>query len=146
VAGHVIPKPKTQPLSLVYVEDLAEATVLCLNHPAVAGRTYFVANAEVVSARRMADEVVRQIAGWGVPLPLPNGLLWPICLAADLRNRLTGRASVLSLQKFAELRAPGWVCDAGKLKADTGFECGTGLASGIARTWEWYRQAGWVKA
>ena len=34
-----------------------------------------------------------------------------MCLAQELASRLTGKPNVLSLQKFAELRAPGWVCD-----------------------------------
>ena len=52
VKRHLLPKPGgAQALSLVFVQDLAEAVVTCLNHPAAAGKTYFVAAREVVTAR-----------------------------------------------------------------------------------------------
>ena len=41
---------------------------------------------------------------------------------------LTGKPSVLSRQKFAELRAPGWVCDATRLERDTGCACAASCA------------------
>ena len=93
------------------MRDLAEAVVTCLDHPAAAGKTYFVAAREVVTARSMAEEIAAQMNVWTLPLPLPTALLWPMCLAQEMASRLTGKPNVLSLQKFAELRAPGWVCD-----------------------------------
>jgi nucleoside-diphosphate-sugar epimerase len=145
VRNHVLPKPGGgQALSLVFVKDLAEAVVTCLLHPAAAGKTYFVASREVVTARRMAEEIAAQMKVWTVPLPLPTALLWPICLAQEVMSRLTGKPSVLSLQKFAELRAPGWVCDPTRLERETGYACATTLAPGIAAALAWYRQQHWL--
>jgi nucleoside-diphosphate-sugar epimerase len=144
VKAHLAPRPARQPLSLVFARDLAQAVLTSLGHPAAARQTYFVAGREVVTARWLTREIARQVGGWTVPLPLPAWALWPFCLGQDLRARLTGRASVLSLQKFAELRAPGWVCDAGRFARDTGQECGTALAAGLAQTLAWYRQEGWL--
>ncbi len=58
-----------------------------------------------------------------------------MCLAQEVMSRLTGKPSVLSLQKFAELRAPGWVCDPTLLERETGCACATTLKTGIAETW-----------
>ncbi len=145
VKNHLLPKPGgAQALSMVFVRDLAEAVVTCLTHPAAAGKTYFVAAREVVTARAMAKEIAAQMKVWTLPLPLPVALLWPICLAQELASRLTGRPNVLSLQKFGELRAPGWVCDATRLESDTGCTCRTALKQGIAETLGWYREQGWL--
>ena len=58
VKHHLLPRMSgAQALSLVFVKDLAEAVVTCLTHPAAAGKTYFVAGREVVTARRMAEEI-----------------------------------------------------------------------------------------
>ena len=65
------------------MRDLAEAVVTCLTHPAAAGRTYFVAAREVVTARTMAEEIAAQMSVWTLPLPLPTALLWPMCLAQE---------------------------------------------------------------
>ncbi|MGO8677037.1 MAG: NAD-dependent epimerase/dehydratase family protein [Limisphaerales bacterium] len=144
VKAHLLPRPSRQLLSLVFVEDLARAVVACLEHPAAAGKTGFAANPEVVTARAMAAEIAAQMGGWTLPLPLPTALLWPLCLAYEIASRLTGKPSVLSLQKFAELRAPAWVCDPGLLERETGCRCPTTLKAGIGRTLAWYRQERWV--
>ena len=133
-----------QTLSLVFVRDLAEAVATCLDHPAAASKTYFVAAREVVTARRMAEEVAAQMNVWTVPLPVPLALLWLMCLAQEIRSRLTGKPNVLSLQKFAELRAPGWVCDPTLLERETGYACPTTLKTGVAETLSWYRQQHWL--
>jgi dihydroflavonol-4-reductase len=145
VNSHLLPKPGGgQALSMVFVRDLAEAALTCLTHPAAAGKTYFVAAREVVTARAMAEEIAAQMNVWTLPLPLPAAVLWPICLTQELISRLTGQPSVLSLQKFAELRAAGWVCDPSRLERETGCACPTTLKRGIAETLNWYRQQNWL--
>ncbi len=129
---------------MVYVKDLAEAAVTCLEHPAAAGKTYFVAAREVTTARLMAEEIASQMKVWTIPFPLPTAMLWPICFSQEIMTRLTGKANVLSLQKFAELRAPGWVCDPSLLEREIGYRCSTTLKPGIAETLNWYRQEGWI--
>jgi nucleoside-diphosphate-sugar epimerase len=57
---------------------------------------------------------------------------------------VTGKPRLLNLQKFAELRAPGWVCDPSLLKAETGFECSTSLEQGVIETLKWYREQKWL--
>ena len=145
VKDHVLPwMSGAQALSLVFVKDLAEAAVTCLSHPAAAGRTYFVAGREVVTARKLAEEIAAQMNVWTLPLPLPTVMLWPMCLAQEAWSRLTGKPNVLSLQKFAELRAPGWVCDPARLEGETGCACTTTLKQGIAGTLRWYREQHWL--
>jgi nucleoside-diphosphate-sugar epimerase len=145
VKSHLLPGLSgEQALSMVFVRDLAEAAVNCLSHPAAAGKTYFVAGREVVTARAMAEEIAAQMGVWTLPLPLPTALLWPICLAQELMSRLTGKPNVLSLQKFAELRAPGWVCDSARLERETGCACPTTLRGGVAETLTWYREQNWL--
>jgi nucleoside-diphosphate-sugar epimerase len=145
VKTHLLPKLSgAQALSMVFVRDLAEAVVACLTHPAAAGRTYFVASREVVTARTIAEEIASQMNVWTLPLPLPTALLWPMCLAQELASRLTGKPNVLSLQKFAELRAPAWVCAPERLEREIGCACTTTLRQGIAETLSWYREHRWL--
>ena len=133
-----------QTLSLVFVRDMVEAVVTCLDHPAAVGKTYFVAAREIVTARRIAEEVAAQMNVWTLPLPVPLALVWLMCLAQEIRTRLTGKPNVLSIQKFAELRAPGWVCDPTLLESETGCACPTNLKTGVAETLSWYRQQHWL--
>jgi len=144
VKRHVAPKPGRQPLSLVFALDLATAIVGCLDHPAAARKIYYVAAREVVTAREMAEEIAAQMKVWALPLPLPTPMFWPLCLAQQLGSYVTGRPNVLSLQKYAELRACGWVCDPNRLLQEVGYECPTRLKAGIGVTLAWYRQNDWL--
>ena len=80
VKAHVLPRfgGGRQPLSFVFVKDLAEAAVTCLTHPAAAGKTFYVASPEITRTRtgrrnRRADENV------DAAVPLPTAALWPLC-------------------------------------------------------------------
>jgi hypothetical protein len=92
----------------------------------------------------MAEEVADQMSVWTLPLPVPTAVFWLMCMGGEVTARLTGKPSVLSLQKFAELRAPGWVCDPTRLERETGCACLTTLMPGVAQTLTWYRQHHWL--
>ena len=80
----------------------------------------------------MAEEIATQMKVWTLPLPLPTALLWAAVPGAGNYVPSDRQASVLSLQKFAELRAPGWVCDPSLLERETGCVCPTTLKGGVA--------------
>ena len=146
VKSHLLPcfGGGRQALSFVFVRDLAEAVVTSLTHPAAARGTFFVAAPAVVTARQLAEEMAAQMKVWTLPLPLPTPILWPVCALQEMVSRLSGRANVLSRQKYAELRASAWVCDPAKLRRELGFACATDLRKGIAETLAWYREQRWL--
>jgi dihydroflavonol-4-reductase len=133
-----------QALSFVFVADLAEAVVATLTRPEADRQTYFVTGTEVVTAGEFARAVAVAMNVWTLPLALPTAALWPVCAFEEMRSRLMGKASVLSRQKYAELRAPAWVCDPAKLREQLGFQCATSLDDGIRQTLAWYREHAWL--
>jgi nucleoside-diphosphate-sugar epimerase len=145
VKCHLLPRPKrNQFLSLIYAKDLAEAVVACLARKETAGEIYFVASPEQVTGRAIAEEIAAQMHRRTIPCPIPPPVLWTVCLVQETISRLTGKPSLLNLQKFTELRACGWVCDGSKLQRDIGFECKTRLSQGIPETLNWYTSQGWL--
>ena len=135
----------SQELSLVFAPDLATVVVQCLTQAPAANRVYHVASSEVVTAAQLARCIAAAMNVWTVPLPLPTASLWPVCLARQFASCLGASASVLSLQKYPELAAPGWVCDVTRLQDDLGLSCPTRLREGIAATLDSYRRAGWLR-
>jgi nucleoside-diphosphate-sugar epimerase len=133
-----------QALSLVQVQDLARITVQMLASPQVVRQVYFTSGYEVVTARELMELTARVMGGKPTQIPLPVWVLWPICAGQEVISRLTGRANVLSRQKYAELAAPGWVCDNSKLVKQAGEGSFTDLATGWAETAAWYRREGWL--
>lgn len=144
VKNRIRPLPSPQPLSLVYVQDLAAVIVALLNHPGAAGQTVNVASTQTITAAQMAREIAAAMRIRALPVPVPTPLLWPFCLLHQCRSLVTGIPGVLSLQKYAELKAEGWVCDVTRLTAELGLQCATTLGEGIARTLNWYRENKWL--
>lgn len=139
----------SQPLSLVYVTDLADVIVQSVIKVglgnAVPHRVYHVAHPEVVTAAEMAKAVGGVMGMNGVMLVrMPRAVLWAVCGVQEQISRWRGKAHILSLAKYRELVAPGWVCDVRRLEAELGLRCATGLREGLTRTLEWYQKEGWL--
>jgi nucleoside-diphosphate-sugar epimerase len=133
-----------QELTLVYVEDLVDVVVGCLDAEVEGNRIYHVANSEVVTAGELASGVAAVMGCRPWKVWLPSGLLVPLSWGAELVSRVTGRPGILGVDRRKELMASGWVCDVSRLVRETGLECRTGLREGLERTVAWYREAGWV--
>jgi nucleoside-diphosphate-sugar epimerase len=148
VQSHLLPRfgGGRQQLTLVYVEDLAAAIVAALTHPNARREIFFAGSPEVVTAAQLAQRIADTSGTWTIPLPLPQAVLWFACQWAGLVSRITRKPNVLNAQKFAELRAPGWVCDVAKLPDRLGCACPTTLAAGVAKTRAWYLAHGWLRA
>ena len=133
-----------QPLNLVYADDLARLSVHCLTDPRAIGRTFHVAHPQPTTTGELGLAVAAALGVKARRLSLPSALLIPLSWGAELGSRLTGRPSILSVDRRHELTAPGWVCDTALLRQVLGWECGTGLEEGLRRTAAWYREAGWL--
>lgn len=134
-----------QQLSLVYVEDVARAVIACLDRLPIENRVFNVAHREVFTAHELTAEIGRQLGVDTVQVPLPLPLLWPVCLTGEVIARIRGQPSIVNLQKYPELTAPGWVCDSRRLREELGIEPATGLRNGVASTLAWYRSHGWLR-
>lgn len=134
-----------QPLNLVFVRDLAAVVVEALTHPAAERETFFVAHPQPTTSGELAREIAYQLGVRPRAMRLPVAALWPVCALAELSAQITRRPGVVSLHKFAELRAPGWVCDVTKLARLLGLTCATPLPAGVAETIAWYRQQSWLR-
>lgn len=146
VGAHLIPTfaGGRQPLSLVYVDDLATLAMRCLTTAVGAGRVYHVAHPTVVTAGELAQEIARQMGSWTVPLPLPKAALGLVAAVQDLISRWTKKPGILCRERCCEVRAPGWVCDTSRLRHELGWQCATALPEGIRQTLAWYRAKGWL--
>ena len=111
--------------SLIYVCNLVDAIVACMEHPQAAGNTYLVSDSEAVST----PELVRQIAtALGVEarlLSLPTGLLG---LGAKL------------LRRDAEWQRIGGSLqiDSSKIRDELNWKPPFTMAQGLAQTAQWY--------
>jgi len=130
--------------SLVHVSDLAEAVLRCLSRENALGKIYNIAAEPPCSTAELLGEIAAQMDVRPLRLPIPFPVLYAVCLARGLASRITRRPDILSRDKLAELRAPGWVCSTERIRSDLGFVAATTLREGVGRTLEWYRRQGWL--
>jgi len=133
-----------QELNLVYVRDLAEIVVTLLSHDGAGGLTVNVACPEVVTGDQLCDSIAAVLGVRIRELTIPLGVVRLVCWIATAASAVTRSPSIIGLDKYRELTAPGWVCDTTRLTRELRLECPTRLQDGIQATAKWYREHGWV--
>jgi len=112
--------------SLLYVGNLADAIVTCLDHPAAADRTYLVADSEDVST----SELFRRV---GTALQRPARLINVPVFLLRLGASLLGRGAEVS-------RVTGdLVVDGSAIRRELGWQPRYTMQEGLEETARWYR-------
>lgn len=102
--------------SLIYVENLADALILCATHPAAVGQTYLVSDGDDIST----PDLLRQL-GAARLLPCPLALL-------KLAGRLIGRGEQIE-RLLGSLRV-----DSGKIRRELNWSPPYTLQEGLRKT------------
>jgi len=134
----------SQELSAVHASDLAEALVAAGESPATIGGIYPACHPEVFTSAELGHAVARamgrSVTTIRIPIPVARALL----SLTEAGARLARQVTILTADKANEFFQPAWTGDPGPLTRDTGWRATCNLQSGLANTYEWYRQAGWL--
>ncbi len=133
-----------QELSLVQVEDLAEGLRLAGTAPGLEGRAWFVHHPEVATSADVVRTVGRLMGREVRVVPIPFGMARVALGVAGGIAGLLGRKTILRADKAHEFYQPAWTGDATPFLREAGWAPAYDLARGMARTWAWYREAGWL--
>jgi nucleoside-diphosphate-sugar epimerase len=132
-----------QELSLVYAPDLAQA-VSAVGRSEAAGRIFYPCHPQVLTSAGLVHGIARAMGRRVRLVRLPR---WAAAVglgASSSAARLTGKRTLLTLDKAQEFFAPAWTADPEPLTAATGWRAQHDLASGAEATAAWYRAAGWL--
>jgi hypothetical protein len=77
-------------------------------------------------------------------LPLPSAIARSMLALTATGARITGKATLLTPDKANEFFAPAWTATPDPLTRDSGWRAEHDLATGAARTLEWYRAERWM--
>ncbi|MDE5878660.1 MAG: NAD(P)-dependent oxidoreductase [Desulfovibrio sp.] len=143
------------PVSVIHADDAARAVLLACG-PGAAG-IYYLDDGEshdmASFCRAMASALGRErvhILKLPLPLMAVTAALASGAGAARARlARLAGmapprRAPNWNLDKYREARAPGWLCDARRIREELGFAPRMDLEAGMAEAVAGYRREGWL--
>jgi nucleoside-diphosphate-sugar epimerase len=134
----------SQQLSAVHATDLADALVLAGESPATVGGTYSACHPEVFTSAQLGHAVAQAMGGSVTTVRIPAAVARALLSLTETGARLTRQVTILTTDKANEFFQPAWTGDPGPLTRDTGWKATYDLRRGLANTYEWYRQAGWL--
>jgi nucleoside-diphosphate-sugar epimerase len=133
-------------LSLIHVEDLADALVAAVERPPSDsvyaiddGREGGYGYGDMAAAAGAAlGRAVRSV-------PVPRIAMEVVGWANGLGHGLGGTARILTRAKVGELFHPDWAVHDRRLAEELGFRARYGLEAGFRDTVLWYRRRGWLE-
>lgn len=134
---------KTQHLSFVYAEDLAQVVINSLK-TSISKRTYNVSDGETYHPMAFATGVLKAMNKKALSLTLPislvNGMIWFIQKGYSLFKR----TPTINVEKLKEITASNWSCNIRNLNTDFNIEKWTSLEEGLLKTINWYKLNKWL--
>lgn len=134
----------SQELSAVHASDLAEALVATGESTPTIGGTYVAGHPEVFTSAELGHAVARAMGGSVTTVRIPPSVARTLLWFTESGARLTRQATILTADKANEFFQPAWTGDPAPLTRDTGWQARYDLQRGLANTYEWYREAGWL--
>ena len=135
----------TQKVSFIHVLDLVEAMVQAADSPKAAGQTYFVSDGKAYTWEEFSDYVAKALKRSYLTFKVPMGVVKMVAVLGEVVEKLTGKATMLNLDKVKEAPFRSWVCSSRKIRRDLGFKPQFEIQRGIENAVEFYRSAGWLK-
>ena len=134
----------SQELSAVHASDLAEALIAAGESAATIGGIYTACHPEVFTSAELGQAVAAAMGRSVTTIRIPPSVGRALLSLTGAGARLTRQVTILTADKGNEFFQPAWTGDPAPLTRDTGWQAGYDLRSGLAATYEWYRQAGWL--
>lgn len=134
--------PETM-FTLIEAGDAARAVVLAAECDRAVGREFFVGHPDPQSAETVLRELARVVGRTEQPRRVPAAILRAVAFGGEVAWRL-GVEPPLDAARLRELRAEGFVCAVDRARDELGFTAVTPLSDGLARTFRWYREQGWI--
>ena len=133
-----------QRISLCYITDLVQATLLAAESKESNGEIFFISDGQDYSLKELGNIFAQVMGVTAICIHLPPWVMVGAASLSEVISFFSGHPPLLSRGKVEEILQRHWACDITKAKATLGFEPQTPLTEGARRTYEWYRQENWL--
>lgn len=131
-------------VSMIYVNDLIEIISNIVLNESTYGKTIAVSDGKAYSTLEIVNEIRNTVNKRAIRIYIPDIILLIIAALNNFLMQLTGKITIVNLQKYKELTGRYWICSNQKLMnilPNTKF---TPLPDAMKKTAEWYRKVGWL--
>ncbi len=134
-----------QRFSMIYIDDLVSGIMMAARADKSVGRIYYITSRHSCSW----DDLIaasQPVIGFKnlLKVSLPKPLVYLVGLVIGSAGMLSGKPSLINRDKANELVQDYWVCSPEQAELDFGFNAGTSLDEGVAKTISWYFRQGWM--
>jgi nucleoside-diphosphate-sugar epimerase len=131
-------------MSVVYVDDVIDATLVCAAHDAAVGKGYFLADGKVITWETFQDAIIAASGKRVRTLNLPEFLVTGAALLGEAATKLDKKPRLFNRQKAIMGAQEAWTCSHEAIARDLGFTAKVGVQEGCKRAYEWYRKEKWM--
>lgn len=131
-------------LSLVYVEDLADAIVLAAENNHADGQKYFVCFDQAYNWDEIGSVTSELLGKKAFKIRLPHSVLYSVGYLAELFSAFSSKPATLNIEKCKDITQLRWVCSNEKIKSELGFKAKFTLEESFRKTIDWYREMKWI--
>lgn len=131
-------------VSLIYGPELARAVVEATVSERTTGETYFVADPQAYPFSEIMAKVAVMAGKRARTIVLPKWLLYGLAGISEAVSVFQSNPAVLNIEKVRDLVQKSWVCSPKKLEEHIGFRTQVSIEDGLRRTFEWYKEYGWL--
>jgi nucleoside-diphosphate-sugar epimerase len=131
-------------IQVIFAEEAGLAIARAASRPDLSGRTPFLCDPEPVKIRDFCAVIAGLAPKKARLVPVPDVALRAAGAMETMRETLMRRSRPFNADKAREILAGDWVCDSLPLRRDLDLPPPVALAEGLARTWRWYGEKGWL--
>jgi len=133
-----------QHISLCYVQDIVQATLLASDSRGCEGEIFFLSDGHDYRLDKIGDLFEEAMDIHAYRIHIPGWVISGIASFSELFSKFSGKPPLINKGKVEEMVQKNWLCDITKAKALLGFEPRFSLAEGIKITYEWYLKENWL--
>lgn len=131
-------------MSVVYVDDVIDATLVAATHENAVGKGYFLADGKPVTWEMFQDAIIAASGRRVRTLNLPEALVTGAAILGELVTKVDKKPRLFNRQKAIMGAQAAWTCSDEAIKRDLGFSASMGVHEGCKRTYAWYRAEKWM--
>ena len=137
---------KNKRVSLIYVQDAADAILCAMQNDQNSGNSYFIDDGHKYLIHDLIEVLkqtmqVKRVFNVRIPLLL---LSW-ISSISEKYAKAVKKPTMISKDKLSELMQQDWTCNSQLANQQLGWHANTDWKAGVLKTLTWYQQAGWIK-
>jgi nucleoside-diphosphate-sugar epimerase len=131
-------------LNLTYVDDIVNGLLLAGEHPKAEGETFFIGNERSYPVEEIGNTIACLMNCKPIRIHMPHLAAFSIGIIAESIGKLTRRQIFFNFQKAKESVQTGWIISVDKARSKLGYRPRVSITEGMKRTYEWYRENGWL--